>query len=644
MGKLTGVKFKKKSKKLINKKRISKKNINRQNINKTYKKGENIYRRNKKYTQRGGIDIKEIKISAGPALNIASNTISAFLKSIFESPDDYDNERSSKYNFRTYDEMIKSLSDLNENLGEGTILNELLLNIKNPDDEHAKDLDIDKLPEIIKIILNLKVSSCNLAYFFTKNPSKNFFKSPIYNFFPENIKQYLNFNEKENENYVLETILENIFVPMFTLTRKPDVKYSPHQTRNIIDQIKEFIMKSDYKQNQNNDNGWHITNVLLELLVNLIVNLDLKNNISPPIQEYKSYIKKLNDENIIKCNLIDYLMDDRNNYLKIDKEYLKIDKEENIFGNLFKLYKDIGRIKEDYSVGGGGSRKSTRRYNKQSKEQENDDIRNYSIKDFFNKKNTNGYLPPIILFVLSCSINTNVDVWDEMLKNIGYKCDDNKSPKKNGSFFSRVKSRFTGRRPQNTAANSVISERTNNDEFYTPRSSSSSIHSGGDDNDIKTSCSPNEPSILDGQIDKLTNILKGIIFSPICEDLKDTSKKMDWNSFRGINTIRGKINSYIGNILFPEQFVIKKIVKALAPYNTFFPLNANEYIGSFFTKKNIQNKPLFDIFVENVETKLIQNYKDNESYTDPLCVPLTILNNIDEKKTLNSSIQNSEYV
>ena len=53
---------------------------------------------------------------------------------------------------------------------------------------------------------------------------------------------------------------------------------------------------------------------------------------------------------------------------------------------------------------------------------------------------------------------------------------------------------------------------------------------------------------------------------------------------------------------------------------------------------------MFDTFVENVETKLIQNYKDNESYTDPLCVPLTILNNIDEKKTLNSSIQNSEYV
>jgi len=636
MGKLTGVKFKKKSKKLINKKRISKKNINRQNINKTYKKGENIYRRNKKYTQRGGIDIKEIKISAGPALNIASNTISAFLKSIFESPDDYDNERLSKYNFGTYDNMIKCLSVLNMNLGEGTILNKLLLDINNTDDEHAENLDIDKLPEIIKIILNLKVSSCNLAYFFTKNPLKNFFKSPIYNFFPENIKQYLNFNEKENENYVLETILENIFVPMFTLTRKPDVKYSPHQTRNIIDQIKEFIMKSDYKQNQNNDNGWHITNVLLELLVNLIVNLDLKNNDSPPIQEYKSYIKKLNDENIIKCNLIDYLMDDRNNYLKIDKE-------ENIFGNLFKLYEDIGRIKEDYSVGGGGSGKSTRRYNKQSKEQENDDIRNYSIKDFFNKKNTNGYLPPIILFVLSCSINTNDDVWDEMLKNIGYKCDDNKSPKKNGSFFSRVKSRITGRRPQNTAAPVIPESSIEEDEiFYTPRNSSS-IHSGGDDNDIKTSCSPNDPSILDGQIDKLTNILKGIIFSPICEDLKDTSKKMDWNSFRGMNTIRGKINSYIGNIFFPEQFVIKKIVKALAPYNTFFPLNANEYIGSFFTKKYIKNKPLFDTFLENVETKLIQNYKENESYTDPLCVPLTILNSIDEKKTLDS-IQGSEYV
>jgi hypothetical protein len=636
MGKLTGVKLKKKSKKLINKKRISKKNINRQNINKTYKKGENIYRRNKKYTQRGGIDIKEIKISAGPALNIASNTISAFLKSIFESPDDYDNERLSKYNFGTYDNMIKCLSVLNMNLGEGTILNKLLLDINNTDDEHAENLDIDKLPEIIKIILNLKVSSCNLAYFFTKNPSKNFFKSPIYNFFPENIKQYLNFNEKENENYVLETILENIFVPMFTLTRKPDVKYSPHQTRNIIDKIKEFIMKSDYKQNQNNDNGWHITNVLLELLVNLIVNLDLKNNDSPPIEEYKSYIKKLNDENIIKCNLIDYLMDDRNNYLKIDKE-------KDIFGNLFKLYEDIGGIKEDYSVGGGGSGKSTRRYNKQSKQQENDDIRNYSIKDFFNKKNTNGYLPPIILFVLSCSINTNVDVWNEMLKNIGYKCDDNKSPTTKPSLFSRVKSRITGRRPQNTAA-PVIPESSIEEEeiFYTPRNSSS-IHSGGDDNDIKTSCSPNDPSILDGQIDKLTNILKGIIFSPICEDLKDTSKKMDWNSFRGINTIRGKINSYIGNILFPEQFVIKKIVKALAPYNTFFPLNANEYIGSFFTKKYIKNKPLFDIFVENVETKLIQNYKENESYTDPLCVPLTILNNIDEKKTLDS-IQGSEYV
>jgi len=638
MGKLKGVKFSKKSKKLINKKRISKKNINRQNINKTYKKGENIYKRNKKHTQRGGIDIKEIKISAGPALNIASNTISAFLKSIFESPDDYDNERLSKYNFGTYDNMIKSLSVLNMNLGEGTILNKLLLDINNTDDEHAENLDIDKLPEIIKIILNLKVSSCNLAYFFTKNPSKNFFKSPIYNFFPENIKQYLNFNEKENEHYVLETILENIFVPMFTLTRKPDVKYSPHQTRNIIDKIKEFIMKSDYKEKQYNDNGWHITNVLLELLVNLIVNLDLKNNNSPPIEEYKRYIEELNNKNIIKCNLIDYLMNNDN--------YLKIDKEENIFGNLFKLYEDIdiGRIKEDYSVGGGGSGKSTRRYNKQSKEQENDDIRNYSIKDFFNKKNTNGYLPPIILFVLSCSINTKDDVWDEMLKNIGYKCDDNKSPKKNNSLFSRIKSRITGR-TQNTAAPVIpenIDEAEEEEIYYTPRNSSS-IHSGGDANDIKTSCSPNDPSILDGQIDKLTKILKGIIFSPICEDLKDTSKKMDWNSFRGMNTIRGKINSYIGNIFFPEQFVIKKIVKALAPYNTFFPLNANEYIGSFFTKKYIKNKPLFDTFVENVETNLIQNYKDNESYTDPLCVPLTILNSIEEKKKLDS-IQGSEYV
>ena len=107
----------------------SKKNIHHKNIYKTYKRGKNIHKINKKYTQRGGIDIKDIKISAGPALNIASNTISAFLKSIFESPDGYDKERLSKYNFGTYDNMIVCLTTFNIELGEGTILNKLLFDI-----------------------------------------------------------------------------------------------------------------------------------------------------------------------------------------------------------------------------------------------------------------------------------------------------------------------------------------------------------------------------------------------------------------------------------------------------------------------------------------------------------------------------------
>ena len=40
---------------------------------------------------------------------------------------------------------------------------------------------------------------------------------------------------------------------------------------------------------------------------------------------------------------------------------------------------------------------------------------------------------------------------------------------------------------------------------------------------------------------------------------------------------------------------------------------------------------MFNTFSKNVETNLIQSYKENPSYTEPLCIPLTILDTLDTK-------------
>ena len=70
----------------------------------------------------------------------------------------------------------------------------------------------------------------------------------------------------------------------------------------------------------------------------------------------------------------------------------------------------------------------------------------------------------------------------------------------------------------------------------------------------------------------------------------------------------------------------------LAPYSTFFPLDIKRYIEDHILNKG-HNKAVFKETINRYEDKLIKFYKTHTIYDEPLCPPISIMNEVIKPKS-----------
>ena len=240
------------------KRSIKKRSIKKQKLKKSRTR-KNRGRKPRK-TMRGGVEFPDIKLPETQTTNIVLNTTSYFLKQLFASTDGkYEKFNTTKYHFGNYENMIASLKYLMQHDIEGvkpfedTIL-DAILKLKTEQKE---------LPALIKIIGSLKLTSSNIAYFFTKNPQEKL-NTPIIELVPEYIKNYINKDNATTRK--LEDVLKVIISPLID-------DAATEKSYSIVEQLKRFVMKSDYEGNV--QDGWYLSTILLELITNVLTNLDL---------------------------------------------------------------------------------------------------------------------------------------------------------------------------------------------------------------------------------------------------------------------------------------------------------------------------------------------------------------------------------
>jgi hypothetical protein len=149
-----------------------------------------------------------------------------------------------------------------------------------------------------------------------------------------------------------------------------------------------------------------------------------------------------------------------------------------------------------------------------------------------------------------------------------------------------------------------------------------------DGNEIITTCSPIEPA--KGFVGKatatVTTAAEGYFLNPIlkkvCKDLHNN--QFSWNTFDELQSIINTIKR--ASLLGGSKTIQNLICTNLAPYTTFFPLNINSYISTL-----IPNNTTFLEQITEYEEQIINAYKSDDTYTDPLCVPMSIINKLGQK-------------
>ena len=592
---------------------------------------------------RGGVDFSNIKISAKPALNIATKTTSCFLNQLFQpsTQDNYDTFEITKYGFGSYENMIESLEVFikNNNNFKDTILDVVLKYVKN-----KKTKESAKLPAILEIITDLKIVSSDLAYFFTKDPRK-ILNTSVVELIPSTIKPYIDTGiigmDKGSYNKPLETVLKEIISPLINPAHvnptrssigRTSARRSSHKKskRDIIDQIKSFIMKSDYSAEV--ENGWYLSTILLELVTNILINLDLTNS-----SQLMMNLIQLNNEQIIICELL--------NYLILNKSETLINENKNVNFNFGELYDSMRTIQMDAT-------------HAPTADADYDIINEFTILDFFLEKNTTGILPPFILLLMSCRINpainiargespTDIDENDikamtdfkimlqTMLK-LNTQITNCDTIKPATTIRKRVTSLFTRTNKKTTKAakTSTIKEEADEEAdeelFHTPRDGSMDIiaNEANRANESLTTCTPNkQPSGFFGTT--VASVARAVINSyvnpiikQVCRDLN--SNKFSWNTLDDLHGIISDIN-LVKKLLPITDSITKNICYSLAPYTTFFPLDITRYISTKIFPKN--NKTFMEL-ITNYERNIIIAYKDEPAYIKPLCIPINIMNKV----------------
>jgi hypothetical protein len=564
-------------------------------------------------TMRGGEP--EIEIQDEFVNKVGSNTLSGFLKLLpymfgklckHKYDIGYDAYNTTKYHFGTYDNMIKSLVELTSGhnsrkiIFEGTILDSII-KFKN---------NGVKLPALLKVITSLKLSSSNLAYFFTKNPKEDILDKSVLDLTLINIKdilkQYIDIidikeslsHEDTDDTRTVEQLLKDVISPVIDAGAEEP----------IIEHIKNFTMKCDNLDNPNQQSGWYLSTIFIELITNVLNNLNLTKS-----KSFLKTIEEINKGQIFRCELIDYLFLNKDTRIK----------------DIYDLYK---RGREGIVL---------------QSEMVKDDISNFTILDFFNKElNTNGILPPFILFLLSCRINPDINKNPSNIKKnsiynmLTSSCDIKHSLTEGlrpaaqtaQANVSRVNSSDSSRRSSDRSRSSSDSSRSSSDSSRSSNSSNSSQRGGikifglklGEDkfydasDKVDTACTA-ESTFTGRMVGKFTI---NPIYTKICKDISET--KFTWNSFDSIDSLVDKTHLFQSAT---ASLIISNIGYMLAPYSTFFPLDIKRYIEDYIFDKE-GNKIKFTETMNRYETKLIEWYKGNSLYTEPLCPPISIMNDV----------------
>lgn len=650
-----------KTRKLIKKLIKSRKLIKTRKTRKT-RRTKKINKLRKTYKMRGGVDFSTIKISAKPALNIATKTTSCFLNQLFQPStqyknasdvlikDNYDTFEITKYGFGSYENMIASLEVfIKKNINfKDTILDVVLQYVKN-----KKTKKSSKLPAILEIITDLKIVSSDLAYFFTKDPRK-ILNTSVVELIPSTIKPYIDTGiigtDKGSYNRPLETVLKEIISPLINPAHinptqssigRTSARRSSHKKskRDIIDQIKSFIMKSDYSAEV--ENGWYLSTILLELVTNILINLDLTNS-----SELQMNLIQLNNEQIITCELL--------NYLILNKSENLINENKDINFNFGELYDSMRII-------------PTSATHAPTADADYDIINEFTILDFFLEKNTTGILPPFILLLISCRINpainiargelpTDIDENDikamtdfkTMLQTtlkLNTQITNCDTIKPAMTMREKVTSLFTRTNKKTAQAEkaekaSTIEEEAEEGEEAAEEAAEESFHTprDGEPNEIAneanvaneplTTCTPNkQPSGFFGTTmasvsGAIINSYINPILKQVCRDLN--SNNFSWNTLDGLHGIISDIN--LVKALLPIKGAIKtNICYSLAPYTTFFPLDITRYISTKFFPKD--DKTFMEMMAK-YEKNISIAYKDEPTYVKPLCIPIDIMNKV----------------
>ena len=112
------------------------------------------------------------------------------------------------------------------------------------------------------------------------------------------------------------------------------------------------------------------------------------------------------------------------------------------------------------------------------------------------------------------------------------------------------------------------------------------------------------------------------IYNAVCKAIQD--KKFTWNSFDSIDSLVSKAHWFQSAT---ASLIISNIGYMLVPYTTFFPLDIKRYIEDYIFDKE-GNKIKFTETMNRYETKLIEWYKGSSLYTEPLCPPISIMNEV----------------
>jgi hypothetical protein len=322
--------------------------------------------------------------------------------------------------------------------------------------------------------------------------------------------------------------------------------------------------------------GWHLTTLLLDTLFKSIGFIDLTNHYNI-------------ETNFIICGMLDHINVLNGGIIRHKGGKKKIKTQSGGSYSVNDFYDGIFDMPEP-------------------EENINDALNKINvIKDFFDKeKNPKGFLPPIVLLLLSCRINPAINAKDSTAA---------MSSHRNKITDTMISLEFCCN--QTTACTYTGDKCTIAKEMK--KEKSKTVENLETVEKSLTTCDSAE--IPTKTISRIIKFLNGKeIEARICPSL---CGPITWKTFDPIFKIFTNVTTLITERDVFQQFLFDTII----PYSTFLPLNINAYFNEVVYKKK---DLLYDEKIAFFESSLLTEYKEDKEnkYTNPLCVPNEIMQNI----------------